>query len=77
MILDLLSYLALATLVAFAVLGIDDTAHHVAAAAEAPAVLRPMTTCLGCERPIPAGTTWCGWLCRNVDDRHDDGDADE
>ncbi|MER7046721.1 hypothetical protein [Streptomyces jumonjinensis] len=32
----------------------------------------PVTSCLGCERAIPAGRTWCGWVCRNFDDRHDD-----
>jgi hypothetical protein len=30
-----------------------------------------LDTCLGCDRPVPRGTTWCGWICRNFDDRHD------
>lgn len=71
MILDLLAYFALAVLVAYAALGLQDTAHHVAVTTTRPPVMRPMTTCLGCDRPIPTGTTWCGWLCRNLDDCHD------
>ena len=41
------------------------------AAMLAPAV-EPVTTCLGCDCPIPVGATWCSWLCRNLDDRHED-----
>jgi predicted nucleic acid-binding Zn ribbon protein len=39
-----------------------------------PALLAVPATCLGCDRPIPAGVTWCSWPCRNVDDRHDDAE---
>lgn len=30
-----------------------------------------LDTCLCCPRPVPRGETYCGWLCRNEDDRHD------
>ncbi|GAA2457235.1 hypothetical protein [Streptomyces macrosporus] len=30
-----------------------------------------LDTCACCPRPVPRGTTYCGWLCRNEDDRHD------
>lgn len=43
------------------------------APAPAPPVAPPSSTCLGCDYPIPAGRVWCSWLCRNWDDRHDDG----
>lgn len=35
-----------------------------------------VTTCLGCDQPIPTGQVWCSWICRNLDDRHDDGRDD-
>lgn len=38
----------------------------------------PATTeCLACYVQIPAGEAWCSWRCRNLDDRHDDGDWHE
>lgn len=40
-----------------------------------PARTRPaLDTCTGCDRPVPTGTTWCDWLCRNRDDVHDEHD---
>lgn len=36
-------------------------------------ITEPATTdCLGCGTTIPAREVWCSWLCRNLDDRHDD-----
>ncbi|MGW7001364.1 hypothetical protein ACWGCW_00705 [Streptomyces sp. NPDC054933] len=37
----------------------------------------PLTTCACCDRPIPVGLVWCSWLCRNLDDPHDDHDDTE
>lgn len=45
----------------------------VLAPAPAPPVAPPSSTCACCDYPIPAGATWCSTLCRNLDDRHDDG----
>ncbi|MCI0386204.1 hypothetical protein [Streptomyces sp. CNQ085] len=42
-----------------------------------PARTRPaLDTCAapGCLRPVPTGATWCGWPCRNLDDRLYGGD---
>ncbi|MGW4028198.1 hypothetical protein ACWEFL_02580 [Streptomyces sp. NPDC004838] len=39
-----------------------------------------LATCMQCPRPVPPGTTWCSFVCRSYDDRHDDshpgGDRD-
>ncbi|MFP8959997.1 hypothetical protein ACLIYP_05405 [Streptomyces nanhaiensis] len=36
-----------------------------------------LDTCACCPRPVPRGTTYCSWACRNEDDRHDRFDYPE
>jgi hypothetical protein len=47
------------------------------AAVDNAAAARQETTCIECGTPIPAGRTWCSWLCRSMDDRHDAYDYDD
>jgi hypothetical protein len=45
--------------------------HSTTAVAYTVRPARPVTDCLGCGRDVPAGRTWCSFLCRSFDDRHD------
>lgn len=47
---------------------INHDAATMPAAAPAPAA---KSKCLGCGLPVTASRTWCSWVCRNRDDRHD------
>lgn len=45
--------------------------NHDAATVPAAPAPAAKSTCADCGVPVPAGRTWCSWVCRNRDDRHD------
>jgi len=45
--------------------------NHAAATVPAAPAPAAKSKCADCGLPVPVGRTYCSWVCRNRDDRHD------